>query len=172
MDCSPPGSSNHGIFQARGLEWGAIAFSRLQFIVYHKVVRSCPLTLICVNYAHLVRHKALSDHQEGLTFLYYFPISTSNSKNTVPNTEWVYYTYMTNWLIEWLNCLLNGTISKKLSNMKSLRPIYLNKLHNNVFSLVDLALFVFKWLPICDYINLKREETRGTERQTIWISLL
>ena len=27
MDCSPPGSSVHGIFQARGLEWGAMAFS-------------------------------------------------------------------------------------------------------------------------------------------------
>ena len=29
MDCSPPGSSVHGIFQARVLEWGAIAFSIL-----------------------------------------------------------------------------------------------------------------------------------------------
>ena len=27
MDCSLPGSSVHGIFQARLLEWGAIAFS-------------------------------------------------------------------------------------------------------------------------------------------------
>ena len=27
MNCSPPGSSAHGIFQARVLEWGAIAFS-------------------------------------------------------------------------------------------------------------------------------------------------
>ena len=27
MDCSSPGSSVHGIFQARVLEWGAIAFS-------------------------------------------------------------------------------------------------------------------------------------------------
>ena len=27
MDCSHPGSSVHGIFQARVLEWGAIAFS-------------------------------------------------------------------------------------------------------------------------------------------------
>ena len=27
MACSPPGSSVHGIFQARVLEWGAIAFS-------------------------------------------------------------------------------------------------------------------------------------------------
>ena len=29
MDCSLPGSSVRGIFQARGLEWGAIAFSGL-----------------------------------------------------------------------------------------------------------------------------------------------
>ena len=28
MDCSPPGSSVHGILQARILEWGAISFSR------------------------------------------------------------------------------------------------------------------------------------------------
>ena len=27
MDCSPPGSSIHGTFQARVPEWGAIAFS-------------------------------------------------------------------------------------------------------------------------------------------------
>ena len=32
MDCSPPGSSVRGIFQARILEWGAIAFSN--FMVY------------------------------------------------------------------------------------------------------------------------------------------
>ena len=29
VDCSLPGSSGHGIFQARVLEWGAIAFSKL-----------------------------------------------------------------------------------------------------------------------------------------------
>ena len=29
MDCSLPGSSVHGILQARVLEWGAIAFSIL-----------------------------------------------------------------------------------------------------------------------------------------------
>ena len=28
MDCSPPGSSIHGMFQARVLEWGATAFSK------------------------------------------------------------------------------------------------------------------------------------------------
>ena len=31
MDCSPPGSSIHGIFQARVLEWDAIAFSLIHY---------------------------------------------------------------------------------------------------------------------------------------------
>ena len=31
MDCSPPGSSVHGIFQAKVLEWGAIAFSEFKY---------------------------------------------------------------------------------------------------------------------------------------------
>ena len=30
MDCSLPGSSTHGLFQARVLEWGAIDFSKIQ----------------------------------------------------------------------------------------------------------------------------------------------
>ena len=33
MDCSLPGSSIHGIFQARVLEWGAIAFSNLDSVL-------------------------------------------------------------------------------------------------------------------------------------------
>ena len=39
MDCSPPGSSVHGIFQARVLEWGAIAFSTFWSYVYIKHFR-------------------------------------------------------------------------------------------------------------------------------------
>ena len=31
MDCSLPGSSVHGIFQARVLEWVTIAFSTMQY---------------------------------------------------------------------------------------------------------------------------------------------
>ena len=31
MDCSLPGSSVHGIFQARVLEWVAIAFSKIKY---------------------------------------------------------------------------------------------------------------------------------------------
>ena len=35
MDCSLLGSFIHGIFQARVLEWGAIAFSRVQLTASH-----------------------------------------------------------------------------------------------------------------------------------------
>ena len=34
MDCSLPDSSVHGVFQARVLEWGAIAFSAALFNIY------------------------------------------------------------------------------------------------------------------------------------------
>ena len=48
-DCGPPGSSIHGIFQARLLEWGAIAFSRKTVRSYPKIknrtcIGSCKLT--------------------------------------------------------------------------------------------------------------------------------
>ena len=38
MDCSLPGSSVHGIFQARVLEWGAIAFS-VKVHTYNQTVK-------------------------------------------------------------------------------------------------------------------------------------
>ena len=41
MDCSPPGSSVHGIFQARVLEWGAIAFSARHPNAYIRAWRCC-----------------------------------------------------------------------------------------------------------------------------------
>jgi len=45
MDCSLPGSSVHGIFQARVLEWGAIAFSReapLTSHIYWQIPQTYP----------------------------------------------------------------------------------------------------------------------------------
>ena len=42
MDCSLPGRSDHGIFQARLLEWGAIAFSHSEFAAAAKSRQSCP----------------------------------------------------------------------------------------------------------------------------------
>ena len=53
MDCSPPGSSIHGIFQARVLEWGAIAFSiHLLIDCFHAlaIVNNAAMTLVCMYF--------------------------------------------------------------------------------------------------------------------------
>ena len=56
MDCSLPGSSVHGIFQARVLEWGAIAFSMKKASPVEKWAEfrdtSPPLWLVCRNSKH------------------------------------------------------------------------------------------------------------------------
>ena len=41
MDCSTPGSPIHGIFQARVLEWGAIAFSHEKEYLILKIRVPC-----------------------------------------------------------------------------------------------------------------------------------
>ena len=41
MDCSLPGSSIHGILQARVLEWGAIAFSGRRLSTEELMLLNC-----------------------------------------------------------------------------------------------------------------------------------
>ena len=51
MDCSLPGSSIHGIFQATVLEWGAIAFSQPNLLPSLNVLDSFALeTLLKLNF--------------------------------------------------------------------------------------------------------------------------
>ena len=51
MDCSPPGSSVHGILQARVLEWGAIAFS-LPLCSYQQLCYWVTFSLSWLLFAH------------------------------------------------------------------------------------------------------------------------
>ena len=50
MDCSLPGPSIHGIFQARVLEWGAIAFSVITVTIVHKLNEH----IESISYNHLL----------------------------------------------------------------------------------------------------------------------
>ena len=52
MDCNLPGSSIHGIFQTRVLEWGAIAFSLSLYLLLLKLVDDYSATYIKVNISH------------------------------------------------------------------------------------------------------------------------
>ena len=64
MDCSLPGSSIHGIFQARVLEWGAIAFSihmhianiiyRIQSTLYMHIAYSLYTHIDYTLYMHII----------------------------------------------------------------------------------------------------------------------
>ena len=49
MDYSLPGSSVHGIFQARVLEWGAIAFSWVQLVYFYCMI----IFVLCFPKLHL-----------------------------------------------------------------------------------------------------------------------
>ena len=53
MDCSPPGSSVHGIFQARVLEWVAIDFSAQAD--YMSLYNRVGLRLIMLNFALCIK---------------------------------------------------------------------------------------------------------------------
>ena len=92
MDCSPSGSSIHGIFQARVLEWGAIAFSGEQvlgsrnlwvfWIVSDQLLTQSIVTVICgslfsfIFYPHL---KTYNWHTIKYTILYFFKGTQFNS---------------------------------------------------------------------------------------------
>ena len=55
MDCSPPGSSVHGIFQARVLEWGAIAFSRRKQCGYiNAICGKCSIYNVTYKYSRSI----------------------------------------------------------------------------------------------------------------------
>ena len=72
MDCSPPGSSVCGIFQARVLEWGAIAFSLVALLLLllscFSRVRLCATPETAAHQAALSMGFSRQEHWSGLPF--------------------------------------------------------------------------------------------------------
>ena len=68
MDCSLPGSSVHGIFQARVLEWGAIAFS---------------VTWAQLNTNQSIKKKKMTEPEQNVT-------SEHTLSGTSPRALWYY----------------------------------------------------------------------------------
>ena len=72
IDCSLPGSSVHGIFQARVLEWGAIAFSDTQYRHIYKsrklAMRNARHPTVCQCY--IFKYTLLIRSTEGNFKLY------------------------------------------------------------------------------------------------------
>ena len=67
MDCSPPVSFVHGIFQARVLEWGAIAFSDdqpRQHIKSRDITPPAKIHVVKAMFFGVVMHGCESDYKE------------------------------------------------------------------------------------------------------------
>ena len=64
MDCSLPGSSIHGIFQARVLKWGAIAFSFTRLRLVLLTLKSWASVVLADSWISFLRLVSIS-HGEG-----------------------------------------------------------------------------------------------------------
>ena len=95
MDCSPPGSSVHGIFQARVLEWGAIPFSN--WMINLSLIEKLYMTIIS-----LLRQS-------------YKVISHRMSMTEIRHTWALILVYPRHWwemLHEWRKANKNGGVSR------------------------------------------------------------
>ena len=91
MDCSPPGSSIHGIFQAKVLEWGAISFSERPWSprqirwTGHSSRELCPVT-------SRSKYTLIIDDRIIMTMYWhsgwYFKDDFPNGKRILKNNEW------------------------------------------------------------------------------------
>ena len=73
MDCSLPGSSVHGIFQARVLEWGAIAFSQVHTTM-HQIGKEHEFTVQLREF-YLISCISLSRDSSSLTCAHVYLLS-------------------------------------------------------------------------------------------------
>ena len=84
MDCSLPGSSIHGIFQARVLEWGAIAFSAtdgswmLKFPIISVLLSMSPFMSVNTYFIYLASPVLDTHMLTAVTFCYVNPLSLHN----------------------------------------------------------------------------------------------
>ena len=83
MNCSPPASSIHGIFQARVLEWGAIAFSKEKVEFLPKTIGPSFFTSIYIKHAQISRNSCEHFWWEIFCFVLIYYISCELVNNLI-----------------------------------------------------------------------------------------
>ena len=83
MDCSPPGSSDHGIFQARVLDWGAIAFSDL-FTKAHLFTFHLKQLSVLHTMPYIVEMFLLKEYIQFHSYTFIFLLLTHNTHMIKP----------------------------------------------------------------------------------------
>ena len=97
MDCSRPGSSVHGIFQARALEWLAIAFSEDE-------PQSDPKPFFQENY--FILGMLIHAHTQTHTHTQIYTHKTQKTKKRYPNFRWYDFNFSSSYF-----CFLNSPIT-------------------------------------------------------------
>ena len=147
MDCSLPGSSVHGIFQARILEWGAIAFSQwtavsqnsLPFTISWSVLKLVSIESVMPSNYLIFCHLPLLLHSTFLSVRVFsrvfhnrspkywsFSINSSNE-----------YSGLISFRIDWFNLLaFLGTPQSSPAQFKIIHSLVLGLLYGRTLSRV------------------------------------
>ena len=124
MDCSPPGSSVHGLLQARMLEWTAMPAPRDQtcvsyvacigrLVIYHSCHLGRPQnTYISLRFDKITQHRAYFIIK-GWTSHVIYCILYKMKRRTVVQIEWVYQLFT----------LMTGNYASGLTSIKTEREV-------------------------------------------------
>ena len=136
LDCSLPGSSVHGIFKARVLEWGAIAFS----VITLRHNQLDPTFLFSISSQHFSNN---AEHWFPGIYLCMLFIQIDlhwnwalkkciNSKNILNTHNWTTYGFP---------CLLNRYTYSFINSLTVIpsRPMNINSLRTNSWALTSVA---------------------------------
>ena len=153
MDCSLPGSSAHGIFQARVLEWGAIAFSGLTANLKTKQNKTSKqsITFICIwDYFMSLFHRTTN----------YIPLAGKRPRNRV-NSDFIIHLSSISFLqyLETTSCawvhFTNYCLSQK-AGANILKLPYFRK----IFTPKHLKIQIYKRMPIIKWVTIINSQSR------------
>ena len=87
MDCNPPGSSIHRIFQARVLEWGAIAFSGFHTNLFQISFPSVPVSITLCFLSYWAKRHRMASPVKLLSRVQLFAIPWTIAYQAPPSME-------------------------------------------------------------------------------------
>ena len=131
MDCSPPGSSVHGISQARVLEWGVIAFSALYIVSIKDSL--CSKGLIVADWQTWLKSPLKTPNRNRMVLIIATVIEGERSRILDLNYILLFLSRSAIWYVEWENsCHKNCTrllsITGHLASLATLNliPVFLH----------------------------------------------
>ena len=142
MDCSPPGSSVHGIFQARVLEWGAIAFSTKDLMIWISIpIRD----QIVGSLKHLQKQEICRNKQT---------IATAANMANCGNS------YLAQTLLKSVNTCSNWTQVKVVQSCPTLcNPVDYNLPGNSVHGILQARILEWVVIPFSRGSSQPRDQT-------------